>query len=77
MQKHRADSFGTSELPVKGVSMEQYHALAHRAGCIRKKYKLTPYEAACCVLWLLGVEEEKVDVLAELMQELRIAKKGY
>lgn len=53
-----------------------YHALAHRAGCIRKKYKLIPYEAACCVLWLLGAEEKRIPELAELMQELRIREKG-
>ncbi len=54
-----------------------YFALAHQAGCIRKKYKLTPQEAAACVLWLAGVEQDKLAPLAELMQRLRVAKKGY
>jgi len=53
-----------------------YHTLAHRAGCVRKKYKLTPFEAACCVLWLLGVEETRIPELAELMQTLRVQEKG-
>lgn len=55
----------------------RYHDLAHRAGCIRKKYKLTPYEAACCVLWLSGVEESRIAELAAYMQNLRTEKKGY
>lgn len=54
----------------------RYKALAHRAGCIRKKHRLIPYEAACCALWLLGAEEERIPELAELMQELRIQEKG-
>lgn len=49
----------------------KYQALAHRAGCIRKKYRLTPFEAACCALWLSGTEEEKIPTLAEEMDKLR------
>ena len=42
-----------------------YKTLAHRAGCIRKKYKLTPYEAVCCALWLVGEREENLDRAAD------------
>lgn len=52
-----------------------YNVLAHRAGCMRKKYKLTPYEAAGCVLWLLGAEEARIPELAERMQAMRWNKK--
>lgn len=49
----------------------KYQALAHRTGCIRKKYRLTPFEAACCALWLSGAEEEKIPALAGEMDKLR------
>lgn len=39
--------------------------LAHWAGCIRKKYKLTPYEAAWCALWLAGEPGKRIPGLAE------------
>ncbi len=48
-----------------------YKALAHRAGCIRKKYKLTPAEAAWWVLWLEGACEDDIPKLVELMAELK------
>ena len=48
---------------------EKYKALAHRAGCIRKQYKLSPYEAACCALWLAGIREDRLDKLAAKMAE--------
>lgn len=52
--------------------MEQtYKALAHRAGCMRKKYKLTPLEAAWCVLWLEGAGEECIAGLADQMVRLK------
>jgi hypothetical protein len=53
---------------------EKYKALAHRAGCIRKQYKLTPYEAACCVLWLAGVSADRLDRLAKQMAEEKAAR---
>lgn len=57
---------------------ETYKALAHRAGCLRKKYKLSPFEAACCSLWLAGVRADRLDKLAEQMAEEKAAryKKG-
>ena len=51
-----------------------YKALAHRAGCIRKKYKLTPLEAAWCTLWLAGVNDEDMPQLAERMAQLKNQK---
>lgn len=53
---------------------EKYKALAHRAGCIRKQYKLTPYEAACCALWLAGVSTDQLDRLAEQIAEEKAAR---
>lgn len=50
--------------------------LAHRAGVLRKKYKLTPFEAAVCALWLSGAEEEKIPALAEEMDRLRRERQG-
>lgn len=57
---------------------EKYKALAHQAGCLRKKYKLSPYEAACCSLWLAGASVNRLDKLAEQMAEEKAAryKKG-
>lgn len=57
---------------------EKYKALAHRAGCLRKKYKLSPFEAACATLWLAGVRADRLDKLAEQMVEEKAAryKKG-
>jgi hypothetical protein len=51
-----------------------YKALAHRAGCTRKKYKLAPLEAAWCTLWLAGVREEDMPKLAERMTQLKNQK---
>ena len=48
-----------------------YKALAHDAGCIRKKYKLSPFEAACCALWLAGVKREDLIPYAERMTEIK------
>lgn len=48
-----------------------YKALAHHAGCIRKKYKLLPFEAACCALWLAGFREEHILPYAERMVEIK------
>lgn len=48
-----------------------YKALAHSAGCIRKKYKLPPFEAACCALWLAGVKKEDLIPYAERMTEIK------
>ena len=53
---------------------EKHKALAHRAGCIRKQYKLTPYEAACCALWLAGVSTDRLDKLAKQMAEEKAAR---
>lgn len=53
---------------------EKYKALAHRAGCIRKQYKLPPYEAACCALWLAGVSADRLDRLAKQMAEEKAAR---
>lgn len=53
---------------------EKYKALAHRAGCIRKQYKLPPYEAACCALWLAGVSADRLDKLAKQMAEEKAAR---
>lgn len=50
---------------------QTYKALAHRAGCIRKRYKLTPLEAAWCALWLAGTAEADIPVLAEKLAELK------
>ncbi len=46
---------------------EKRKALAHQAGCLRKKYKLVPYEAAWCTLWLFGVKEKQIPLLSEEM----------
>ncbi|UNI72475.1 MAG: hypothetical protein [Chaetfec virus UA24_244] len=63
---------------MKGDRMKnRYSALAHRAGCIRKKYKLTPYEAVCCTLWLTGAREKDMPELARRMLAIRTAEKGY
>ena len=51
-----------------------YKALAHDAGCIRKKYKLPPFEAACCALWLAGVKEKDLIPYAERMTEIKSKK---
>lgn len=51
-----------------------YKVLAHRAGCMRKTYKLTPLEAAWCVLWLVGVDEIDIPELAERITELKARK---
>lgn len=48
-----------------------YKSLAHQAGCIRKKYKLPPFEAACCALWLSGVPEDRLLPCAERMTEIK------
>ncbi len=48
---------------------EKRKALAHRAGCLRKKYRLAPCEAAWCTLWLAGTRKEKILRLAELLLE--------
>ena len=53
---------------------EKYKALAHRAGCIRKKYKLSPYEAACCALWLEGVSAKGLDRPAAKIAEEKAAR---
>lgn len=55
---------------------KSYNELAHRAGCIRKKYRLTPGEAAWCTLWLLGAGEDKISQLAETMDKLRKRKEN-
>lgn len=43
---------------------ERIKRFSHRAGCLRKKYKLTPIEAVWCALWLSGAEEEKIPSLS-------------
>lgn len=48
-----------------------FRQLVHRAGCIRKKYKLTPEEAAYCTLWLTGAREQALDKLAGGLVKLR------
>ena len=53
---------------------ETYKALAHRAGCIRKQYKLSPFEAACCALWLAGARADRLDKLAQHMAEEKAAR---
>lgn len=53
-----------------------YKSLAHRAGCIRKKYKLTPVEAAWCALWLAGAKETAIPALAQAMAALKSQKVG-
>ncbi len=50
---------------------QTYKNLANRAGCIRRKYKLTPLEAAWCALWLAGVDEPNISGLADLMDSMR------
>lgn len=50
---------------------ETYKTLSHRAGCMRKKYKLTPLEAAWCVLWLEGAGEERIASLANQMVRIK------
>ena len=57
---------------------KKYKALAHQAGRLRKKYKLSPDEAACCSLWLAGASVNRLDKLAEQMAEEKAAryKKG-
>lgn len=52
-----------------------YDHLAHRAGCIRKRYRLTPFEAAVCVLWLQGAAERDIPELAQKMQDIRKGKR--
>ncbi len=49
----------------------KYAALAHQAGCIRKRYRLTPLEAAWCTLWLAGAEESEIPALVQQMDKLR------
>lgn len=53
---------------------EKYKALAHQAGCLRKKYKLSPYEAACCALWLAGASVNRLDKLADAMAAQKAAR---
>ena len=48
-----------------------YKDLAHDAGRIRKKYKLSPFEAACCALWLAGANEKDLIPYAERMAEIK------
>lgn len=48
-----------------------YKALAHRAGCIRKKYRLAPLEAASCALWLAGVHPDRLNAEATRMIEIK------
>lgn len=48
-----------------------YNRLAHRAGCIRKRYRLSPLEAAWCALWLSGAAEQEIPALALEMDRLR------
>ncbi len=54
----------------------RYKSLAHRAGCIRKKYRLTPAEAAWSVLWLAGAKEADIPRLAAEMDGLRQEKEA-
>lgn len=48
-----------------------YKVLAHRAGCMRKKYRLSPFEAACSALWLAGAKESRLSACAEHMVEIK------
>lgn len=56
------------------MKKETYLRLAHRAGCIRKKHRFTPLEAAWSVLWLAGAEEGNISRLAAEMDRLRQEK---
>lgn len=49
----------------------RYADLAHKAGCLRKRHKLTPMEAAACVLWLHGAAEKDIQRLSQQMQEIK------
>lgn len=51
-----------------------YDHLAHKAGCLRKRYRLTPSEAAACALWLQGTAERDIPELAQKMQDIRKRK---
>lgn len=48
-----------------------YRSLAHQAGCIRKKHRLSPFEAAWCALWLQGFPEADIPALATCMTEIK------
>ena len=48
-----------------------YRSLAHQAGIIRKKHRLSPFEAAWCTLWLQGVPEADIPALAACMTEIK------
>lgn len=49
-------------------------ALAYRHGMLRKRHGLSPYEAALCTLWLLGVEGQRLDGMA---REMLVWKSGF
>lgn len=51
--------------------MKNAGALLHLAGCIRKKHRLSPFEAACCALWLRGVPEADIPALAARITEIK------
>ena len=50
---------------------QTYRSLAHQAGSIRKKHRLSPFEAAWCALWLQGVPEADIPALAAYMTEIK------
>lgn len=51
--------------------MNRTGALFHQAGYIRKKHRLSPFEAAWCALWLRGVPESDIPALAARMTEIK------
>lgn len=51
--------------------MNRTGALFHQAGCIRKKHRLSPFEAAWCALWLRGVPEADIPAFAARMTEIK------
>lgn len=51
--------------------MNRTGALLHQAGCIRKKHRLSPFEAAWCALWLRGIPEADIPSLAARMTEIK------
>ena len=46
------------------------------AGTLKHKHRLTPLEAAWCVCWMTGTEEEKIEELAEGLLALRKRKES-
>lgn len=50
-----------------------YRKFAYRAKELRNRHRISKREAAWCVLWLAGAEEESIPALVDEMDRLRRA----